>query len=100
MGFTSYDIVTLLAYLATVAITYGSQTGVFGATNKQVCWLMLTPLAHQQAHLYSETRRYQNPADWMLTVLPASRSVVCTLLPHILANMLELPTCSMCIHRG
>lgn len=36
MGFTSQDILTTLSYVATVVITYGSQAGLFGATNKDV----------------------------------------------------------------
>jgi hypothetical protein len=36
MSFTSYDLLVVVSYAATVGITYGSQTGVFGATNKEV----------------------------------------------------------------
>ena len=36
MNFTSQDILTTLSYVLTVVITYGSQTGLFGGSNKDV----------------------------------------------------------------
>ena len=36
MQLTKYDISIVVAYIVTVAITYGSQSGAFGADNKEV----------------------------------------------------------------
>jgi len=35
-GYDGHDIATVLAYLITLIITYGSQTGYFGKTNADV----------------------------------------------------------------
>ena len=43
MAYTREDIIVGLAYVVTVVITYGSQAGVFGATNKDVRHLPSSP---------------------------------------------------------